>query len=373
MHPQNYSSFENGIWLKDGFVSFASIQNKDFPPNSNPDEFQALHFCYEWLNGTSTFTIHTSGSTGLPKSIPITRNQMSQSALLTGKALHLQAGDTALVNLNTRYIGGMMMLVRGLVLGLKLWIIPPSLVPLQELPSDLHFDFLSFVPMQLQAVLEKMPDHISTLNKAKAILLGGAPVSEGLEQQLQEIEAPIYQTYGMTETLSHIALRRINGTEKKDYYSTLPGVEITTDERDCLVIRTPFTGSQPIVTNDVVQLLSPATFNWLGRIDNVINSGGIKVQAEKIERITEQVLLDNQINRRFFIGSLPHAQLGETVTLFIEGNALSIDKEALVLHRISTLTSRFEKPTSIVYFPAFLETPSGKIDKPQTIRQYSGL
>ena len=372
MPPQNYISPENGIWLKDSFVSFISIQNNDFPSVSNPDELHALHFCHEWLNGTLTFTIHTSGSTGIPKSIYITRDQMIQSALLTGKALHLQAGDTALVNLNTRYIGGMMMLVRGLVLGLKLWIVPPGLLPLQELPSELYFDFLSFGPMQLQAILEKMPDRMATLNRARAILLGGAPVSETLERQVQQIKAPIFQTYGMTETLSHIALRRINGTGKKEYYTILPGVEITTDERACLVIRTPFTGAQPIITNDVVQLLSPATFIWLGRIDNIINSGGIKVQSEKIERITEQVLLDSQINQRFFIGSLPHTQLGETVTLFMEGKALSKDTEMQLLHSITAFTSRFEKPTSIVYIPAFLETPSGKIDKLQTIRLHSG-
>ncbi|QHT67125.1 AMP-binding protein [Rhodocytophaga rosea] len=373
MSSQNYSSSKEGIWLNDRFVSFISIGSNDFPSDISPDELQALHFCQDWLKGSATFIIHTSGSTGLPKSIHLNRDQMIQSALLTGKMLQLQAGDSALVNLNTQYIGGMMMLVRGMVLGLNLWIVPPSLIPLKELPSHLYFDFLSFVPVQLQAVLENMPDRITTLNKAKAILLGGAPVSQGLEKQLQQIEAPIYQTYGMTETLSHVALKRVNGVEKKEYYTTLPGVEITTDERACLVIRAPFTGAQPIVTNDVVKLLSPTTFNWLGRIDNVINSGGIKIQAERIERITEQVLLVSQINRRFFIGSLPHAQLGETVTIFMEGNALSKEAETQLLHSIAVLTNRFEKPTSIVYIPAFLETPSGKIDKPQTIRLYTGL
>jgi o-succinylbenzoate---CoA ligase len=371
MSLQNHSLTGKGIWLKNKFVSYSDIQNKDYPKSCTYDELQALDFCYGWLSGTTTFTIHTSGSTGLPKSIHVSRDQMIQSAHLTGQALQLHVGDSALVNLNTSYIGGMMMLVRGLVLGLELWIVPPSLLAFQELCSELHFDFLSFVPMQILAILEKMPDHIAMLNRAKAILIGGAPVSEGLEKQLQLIKSPIYQTYGMTETLSHIALKRINGVEKKDYYTTLPGIEISTDERARLIIRTPFTGPQPIITNDVVQILSQNTFIWLGRIDNIINSGGIKVQAEKIERITEQVLLNSQINRRFFIGALPHSQFGETVTLFMEGDAFSNNDEKKLLHDIAIHTSRFEKPTSVVYISHFIETPSGKIDKIQTIRQYS--
>jgi len=365
---QEYFLQNRGVWLKELFIPYTLIRQGKFPEEASNDEIQALHFCQDWLNDASTFSIRTSGSTGLPKTIQITREQMTISAMFTGKALDLQAGDTALVNLNTRYIGGMMMLVRGFVLDLQLSIISPVMLPLQDIPVSAHYDFLSFVPMQLQATMEKSPDKISILNKAKAILLGGAPVSTLLNKQVQHITAPVYQTYGMTETLSHIALKRLNGTQKQEYYTTLKGIKVNVDERNCLIIYTPFTASEPLITNDIVEVLSDNTFIWMGRIDNVINTGGVKVQAEKVEKVVEEVLLEIGMHCRFFVGALPHPRLGETVTLFVEKNYLLPAQEVELLHKAAACLSRFEKPTSVICIPEFLETPTGKIDKINTLQ-----
>jgi O-succinylbenzoic acid--CoA ligase len=362
---------EQALWLNTQKVYFSAIRQGIFPAEINEDEKQPLLFCQEWLNGKTYFTLSTSGTTGTPKKIEVRREQMEISAKMTGKALQLQPGDKALVSLNTRYIGGIMMLVRGLVLNLQLTIIPPSSLPLAQFAAHTHFAFLSFVPIQLQAILELESDKISILNRAKAILLGGAPVSTTLEKQIQQITAPVYQTYGMTETLSHIALRKLNGEGKQAYYTILEGVTISLDERNCLVIHAPMAADNPIVTNDVVQLLSPDTFIWQGRIDNIINSGGVKIQAEKIEKTVEQVFFEMKINCRFFVASLPHPRFGEAVALFIEKINMSSPEEKKLLQKLSNELHPYEIPKYIRYLPAFQETPTGKIDKKKSILQFS--
>lgn len=348
-------------------ITYNAIRQGNFPEAITDDERQTLNFCRDWLNGQTQFTLYTSGSTGTPKAVTVGRQQMIASARMTGKALALVTGDKALVTLPTRYIGGRMMLVRGFELGLHLTISPPSSLPLSAFAADTRFDFLSFVPLQLQNTLTHTPEHIPLLHHAKAILLGGAPVNAFLEKQLQQIQAPVYHTYGMTETISHIALKRLNTSAKQSYFTVLEGVEISSDDRGCLLIRTPALQHAPIITNDVVQILSPATFEWLGRIDNIINSGGVKVQAEKVEKATEQALNQLSIHRRFFVAPLPDALLGESVTLFIEGNPFSAYEEAILTTHLNKYLGRYEKPKSIRYIPFFTETASGKLDKRQTV------
>ena len=186
-----------------------------WPEAKTPYEADALAFCRAWLSGQTEFTLHTSGSTGTPKPIRLTRAQMRASAHLTGQTLGLRAGDVALVCLNIRYVAGVMMLVRGLELGLPMTIIEPAGNPLAGFdPANVRFDFTALVPLQLQHILDDTPEKLAILNRMKAILVGGAVVSPALEQALQVITAPIFSTYGMTETVSHIALRRLNGPER---------------------------------------------------------------------------------------------------------------------------------------------------------------
>ena len=349
-------------------VSFSRIRTDREPTELTEYERVAWQFCHDWLSGKERFILHTSGSTGTPKPITLSRQQMAASAAMTGQALGLQAGDRALVNLNVQYIAGIMMLVRGLEMGLVLTILEPSSNPLSHFSAETPFEFQSYVPLQLQTILENTPAQIPILNSAKAILVGGAPVSQPLEEALQQITAPVFQTYAMTETVSHVALRQLNGADKQDFYQSLEGIWFETDSRGCLVVHATQLNDHPVVTNDVAELLSPTTFRWLGRIDNVINSGGVKVQAEKVEQVTAQVLKELNLSFRFFVAATPDTQLGEAVTLIIEGKPLAQELSTSIFQKLKTGLSRYEVPRKVHYLPQFLETPTAKIDRKQTLR-----
>ncbi|CAA9247306.1 MAG: O-succinylbenzoic acid--CoA ligase [uncultured Cytophagales bacterium] len=362
MNPFTLTLLPSGHAYPAGQLRAAAI-----PPDLAPHERQALTFCRQWEEGQETFVLQTSGSTGMPKPIVLTRAQMAASARMTGKVLGLEPGDRALVSLNTQYIGGLMMLVRGMELGLQLVVTEPASLPLAGLGPDAHLDFFSFVPLQLQHTLEKDPTKLDLLNGAKAILVGGAPVAAALEEMLQSIAAPLYQTYGMTETVSHVALRRLNGPGRQAHYTLLEGVKMTADERRCAIIDPNLPGLAPVVTNDVVELLTPSTFRWLGRADNMINSGGVKVQAEKIEALVEKMFERLHLKNRFLVAGLPHPELGESVALLVEGPPLPNQTEAHLTHFLQHSLPKYERPKSIRYVPSFAETPTGKIDKRLTL------
>src|SRR5688572_15998168 len=181
-------------------------------------EFEASTFSFikEWLNKTGSFKLHTSGSTGTPKEITLTRDQFKQSAQRTLTALNLNQNDTAFVCLDTKYIAGKMMLVRALEGNMKLVAVEPTANPLQNLPSEIPNLFAAFVPLQLQEILKS--DTVKKLNQFKAIIIGGGSVNDTLQQRIQKISCPVFATYGMTETVSHIALQRLNGHEASDYF-----------------------------------------------------------------------------------------------------------------------------------------------------------
>ncbi len=351
------------------------------PHNRTTEVAGVLRFCQAWLRGQAEFTVHTSGSTGQPKPITLTRAQMVASARLTGQALRLQAGDRALVCLATQYIAGLMMLVRGLELGLSLTVIPPTSTPLATFSASQRFEFSAFVPLQLQKTLQATPDKRPILDNLKALLIGGAPLSLSLTQQLQSIQSPVYHTYGMTETVTHIALKRLNGSAKSEAFVPLPGVKLGTDGRGCLTIRAAVTRNETIVTNDVVDLQADGSFIWLGRWDNVINSGGVKVQAERVERALARCLASYAdgvlADRRFFVDALPHSDLGQQVVALIEGEGPSdeIDEVAADIRtalRESGDLSRYEIPRQIHFLPHLVETPTGKIDRQASLARLSG-
>ncbi|WP_460502573.1 AMP-binding protein, partial [Hymenobacter agri] len=175
----------------------------------NGYEAKVLDFVRQWLNGTQEFTLHTSGSTGTPSAIVLRRRQFEASARRTADFFDLGPGDRALVCLNCEYIGGMMMLVRGLERNMHLTIVEPHADPFAYVADNAEFDFSAFVPLQLKAVLAA--GHAPRLNKMKAFLIGGAPADATLTQELQPLTAAAWLTYGMTETCSHVALRRLNG------------------------------------------------------------------------------------------------------------------------------------------------------------------
>ena len=351
--------------------------------NLSPYERQVVQFAQQWLSGQETFTVQTSGSTGAPKPILLTRTQMVTSARLTGQAVGLQPGDQALVCVSVAYIAGMMMLVRGFELGLHLTIVDPVSQPLAQFSPATHFDFTAMIPLQLQETLQGAPHACTILDGMKGILIGGAPVSQRLEDQLQRITAPIYHTYGMTETVSHIALKRLNGPQRSACYVPFAGVCLGQDERGCLTITSVLTRGETLQTNDLVEVYPNGTFRWLGRIDNVINSGGVKVQIEKVEAAIEAWLTRYQqgryAERRFFVGALPDARLGQSVIAVIEGEpfgggqTLSPEMTATIRHMLQQVLTPYEIPRQWYFLSRFLETPTGKIDRLANLQHLAAL
>ncbi|WP_238805445.1 AMP-binding protein [Emticicia aquatica] len=349
---------------------------------------KVLMFKKVWDSGQETFEIQTSGSTGMPKKIILHRKQMLASVKMTAKAFDLQEGDTAFCCLNIDYIAGMMMLVRAFEIGMDLVVVEPASNPFLGIEKHLYLlnanrgrNFFAFVPLQIQTILESEPIFAEILNSAKAIIIGGASVNETIIEKIQKIYRPVYVTYGMTETITHIAIKRINGAAKDDFFNTLEGVDIKLNDSNCLMIKSKTTDNQWIETNDVAEIVNGSSFVLHGRIDNVINSGGVKIQLEKIEKTAETILrkLDSEkkrLNGRFFVFSLPDEKLGERLIFVLEksiSTELPSNEEAIkidILLAFKEILPKFEVPKEVFFVEKLLETPTGKIDKIKTINAY---
>ena len=339
-------------------------------PEADEYERETLQFCGEWLSGREEFVRHTSGSTGQPKPVVLSRRQMRASAQATARALDLRVGDHALVCLPPRYIAGTMMLVRGLEIGMRMTVVEPEGNPLQSIYAergDTPFDFTALVPLQLQTILSQTPENLPVLHGMKAILVGGAVVSRALEEAIQSIKAPVYGTYGMTETVSHVALRRLNGPARSEAYTVLPGVRIGLDERACLWIQAPATDGQTVQTNDRAELTGSGAFRWLGRADNVMNSGGIKIQPEQTEQYLEEALTELRLHPRCFAFGLPHPKWGEVLCVAVEAFPLSPRQEDQLKKHLIRRAGRYQTPKQFFYLPQFPETPTGKVDRKKAI------
>lgn len=329
-------------------------------------EKSTFDFCRAWFSGQELFKLSTSGSTGIPKEITFTRDQLIASATMTQSALSLKPETSALVCLDTKYVGGQMMLVRSFVVGMNLIAVDPVANPLTKIPSNQKIDFAAFVPYQLQAILDATPDHLENIRVA---IIGGAPVSESTKRKIMSSKCELYATYGMTETISHIALMKLNGPNKETSFKTLKGVSIQLDDRGCLVINTNFL-NQPVVTNDMVELISDHQFNWLARWDNIINTGGVKVSPEKIESRLESIFEELNLSNRFFIAAFPDNQLGERVNLIVEGESLSLPVIEKLWEAMRSKLSKYEVPKEIRFAPGFEETNTGKINRTNTINLF---
>jgi len=346
-------------------ISLGEIQSRLSYHELTDTEKQSLKFCKAWLDGLALFTLHTSGSTGVPKQITANREQLKASARLTNTVLDLQKNQTSLVCLDTRYIAGIMMMVRSLEAGMNMIIAEPSSNPLEKLKEDDIIDFTALVPLQLETIL-KSPQR-DKLNRIKKILIGGASIRPKTTQELKSMTCHFFATYGMTETLSHIALQKLNGERAQDFFEALPGITLSQDHRDCLVIEAPHIQKEPIVTNDLIELINSSQFKWLGRVDTVINTGGVKVIPEKIEALLLPIFEEHKITNRFFIGALADGFLGESVNLFIEGTPLLKEVEDNIQHKMKASLHKFEIPKSFQYVSSFVITDTGKINKPKTI------
>ena len=271
-------------------------------------------FLDEWRNESPYVRVQTSGSTGEPKPMLVEKQRMLASARRTNDFLGLQEGDTALLCMSLDYIAGKMMVVRAIERNLKLICVEPSGHPLAVTNSSPCYTFAAMVPMQVYNSLQ-VAEERERLKQIKHLIIGGGAIDEALVEELKAFPNHVWSTYGMTETLSHIALRRLSGPEASEWYTPFPSVEVSVNEEGCLVIDAPEVCKERLVTNDIAELNDCSTFRILGRKDNVICSGGIKIQAEEVERLLRQ-----HLREPYLISKRPDKKFGEVVVLLTEGD-----------------------------------------------------
>ena len=321
-----------------------------------PDwERDLFSFIIAWFSGTETITILTSGSTGTPKKIEIPKSRMICSARRTLDYFDVKPFENILLCLPAKYIAGMMMIVRAFSGSLNLITISPQHLFLSDIEDKIGF--ASMVPLQVSKHL----DESHNFDRLEKLLLGGAPVSQRLTEKVKSFfKGQVWETYGMTETITHVAVRRIE--DEVQVFHALPGISFSVDERECLIISDPLIQEQPIITNDRVELRSGTSFRLIGRLDHVINSGGIKVQPEELER-----QLEPHIDHRFCITSMPHATLGQMVVLVVEEGA-DLEK---IRSAIDTIDD-YRRPKKIIELKHIPTSANGKIDMKSISERING-
>lgn len=319
--------------------------------NCPPALWDLYLFLNEWFDASPVVTVHTSGSTGVPKELVVRKDRMMQSARLTCEFLNLQAGDTALLCMNLRYIGAMMMVVRSLVAGLNLVVRPASGHPLSDVEVPLKF--AAMVPLQVYNTL-RVPAERKRLEHTDILIIGGGAVDDSLEAELKTIPIAAYSTYGMTETLSHIALRRLNGEAASKCYYPFPSVELSLSAENTLIVKAPLICDDVLQTNDIACLCSDGGFTIAGRKDNVINSGGIKIQAEEMEN-----RLQPFIPVPFAVTAVPDPCLGQALTLLIAGKPDIKELE----NKLQAVLETYYRPKHIFITELIPQTENGKIDR----------
>ena len=310
-----------------------------------------VSFLQAWYDDNDFVMGHTSGSTGVPKVIKLLKSDMRASARLTNAYLGIDSNSVLLLSLSPSYIAGKMMIVRALEVGASLIVREPSSMPLHDVTTPITL--AAMVPMQVSATL-RCSEGVAQLSQITNLLVGGAPVSPDLERILSELPIAAYITYGMTETVSHVALRKVG----EKYYTAIGDVRFDVDERGCLVIDAPQLSGRRFVTNDIVTLNNPQQFVWQGRYDNVIISGGLKFCAEVLEEKIASLL-----SSRFYITSAPDELLGERIVLVIESTPYDVVRMKNLTDGLKGILSRYEMPREIRFVTQFKETFSGKIKR----------
>ncbi len=296
-------------------------------------------FLQEWNSPSETLLVHTSGSTGKPKPMWVEKQRMLNSAHITCDFLGLRPGDSALLCMSLDYIAGKMMVVRSIERKLRLFSVKPSGHPLSDESLakmvEMDFDFVAMVPMQVYNTLQ-VPQERERLSRIKHLIIGGGAIDDALAEELRSLPGAVWSTYGMTETLSHIALRRLNGEEASEWYQPFDSVGVSLNSDGCLVIDAPLVCSEPLVTNDIAEIKQQETSSHLsdassslkissphvlfrikGRKDNVICSGGIKIQIEEVENLLRQ-----HLDAPFLLAKKKDEKFGEIAVLVTESGDL---------------------------------------------------
>lgn len=313
---------------------------------------ETLAFLDDWFAPDDTIMQQSSGSTGAPKRIALTKASLEASAKMTGEFFGFDSSKTLFLCLSPTFIAGKMMIIRALVWKMNLIVGDTSANPVTEV--DQQIDFSAMVPLQLSKIVEETPEKLKFF---KTIILGGSAVSKHLEQNLQQFDTHFYHTYGMTETMSHIALRKINGADKSDWFAHLNGVELSADERNCLQITAERLGINKLTTNDIVVINEDEEFKVLGRIDDVIISAGVKIHPLLIE----QKLQKHIFSPLLLLGKKDEIA-GEIVVLVIEGE-FSIKAIYQLWQTLSAVLPANEIPRRLYFVDQIPLLPSGKPDR----------
>ena len=320
-------------------------------------------FLSEWNNDSPFVHVQTSGSTGVPKPMLAEKRRMLASARITNDFLGLHEGDTALLCMSLDYIAGKMMVVRSMERGLKLLTVEPSGHPLNHCQSaidDCKIDFAAMVPMQVYNTLQ-VPEECERLMGIRHLIIGGGAIDDALGAELKNFPNAVWSTYGMTETLSHIALRRLSGPEASDWYTPFPSVQVSLSDEGCLVIDAPEVCPECLVTNDIAEI-STQGFRILGRKDNVICSGGIKIQIEEVERHLRPFL-----RAPYLISKRPDPKFGEVAVLLTED---SVDEARQICERV---LPKYHLPRHYLHVDHLPLTETGKPARQQAARIAQGV
>ncbi|SHG34495.1 AMP-binding protein [Flagellimonas flava] len=347
LHPDFKLNGKSYQWEELPEVGYSLIKEGE------PFERAIGDFLVDWTMDNPTVLVQTSGSTGKPKDILLKKEHMVNSAKATGNYFGLQAGDTSLLCLPSTGIAGKMMLVRAMVLGLELDYVKPSSTPLDNISRN--YDFCAMVPLQVEHSLLK-------LECIRTLIIGGASVSPSLKERLMSLPAQVFETYGMTETITHVAVKSV----KNSGFKALPNISFAQDDRGCLVIEASKISDEPVVTNDMVELISETEFQWLGRYDSIINSGGVKLIPEQIEQKIAPL-----ISSRFFVAGIPDEVLGEKLVLILEGEAVPDSDFLDAIKRLDGI-NKYEVPKELYFVPTFEMTTTEKVNRNVILRNLFG-
>lgn len=310
-------------------------------------------FLREWENSSDEIILTTSGSTGVPKKLLVKKEWLMNSAQMTGYFFHLEADKTALLCMSPKYIGGKMMIIRALIHDMELLLAPVSSNPLKNWKNK-KIDFAAMVPLQIKTILKENPEKLDFIQQ---LIIGGAPLQNKEITALNQFATSVYETFGMTETLSHVALKNIK--DEKSVFEAIGDIKFSLVD-NCLQIHAPMLGHPFLQTNDVVDLLTEKSFIWKGRADFVINSGGVKIHPEEVEQMLERILPSDC----YFIYGIPDKRLGEKVVLILE--------EGIDFHsqKINSIFDHlpYWKPKEIIYSSKIIRTPNNKINRLATIK-----
>lgn len=343
------------ITLNHTRYSLAELQHlchKKLNGNTLQWERDIYAFIKQWLDESDGIEIQTSGSTGIPKRIQLKKNRMEYSARQTCNFFGLDAGSTALLCLPAAYIAGKMMIVRAFISGFNLITRAPEGNPFLNLKEKI--DFAAITPFQLH---QSLPTLAGT-PQGKTIIVGGGEINPVLEKKVRLLSADIFATYGMTETSSHIAIKKVNGPNRDRFFRVLGDTQIKTDERGCLTISNPNLVDGWLITNDLVQIKNDKQFRWLGRYDNIINSGGIKISPEEIEQAVSQLR-----EEKMMVTSIPDARLGEALVLVIEKEILAESEKENLFRKMEEMLPPYHQPKKIVCLKKLPLTETGKPDR----------